>query len=461
MELDEGEIGAVRYQRKDVETLLAGIDLGAVGLRVVYVWCGEGGIEAGEVEEVDGKGGVWKVGEVGFIGKKGSGGGDDKVEWVGSIAEADERYAREKEGAEGVMDGKAVVHKETNGGGGAGAGEDDSDEDDAYWAAYDQTPGPTPTRTSPPPLPPLGRLGFGTENDDGNGNGIGTRKRSNTAIYTDPTTKLTSNVHQSTQSNANTQSAFRKSLADSRNISASELAYFARYESEVQPAMDGHDPGPASGHGTGAVRSSDGGNLMGNTMTMSRGRELVDGAAYGNSNTANGTNSTITRNTQPLDATNQAKYTDFDAANDDKNNVYSNGSNDQTKSNNTVFNRYYKDKRFNDTNKNINATTTNEIINEPLPTSAIASASYPSPSPFSPTATTTTSSLSKSNLPQTLESYAALASHQSRVETAVRQHVGTQVKSMYRLAGSVGMGREEFGRLVRTEVELLGVGEEE
>ena len=117
-------------------------------------------------------------------------------------------------------------------------------------------------------------------------------------------------------------------------------------------------------------------------------------------------------------------------------------NNDKSEEIKAVFNRYH-------------ANGENDRARQPIPMSSESASALTSPSPYDPMPS------NGFNLPRTLESYAALASHQSRVETAVRQHVGTQVKSMYRLAASVGIGRAEFERLVRTEVELLGIGEEE
>ena len=42
-------------------------------------------------------------------------------------------------------------------------------------------------------------------------------------------------------------------------------------------------------------------------------------------------------------------------------------------------------------------------------------------------------------------------------EVGIRQHIGTSVKSMYRLAKSVGMEREEFQRVVHRELETLSI----
>lgn len=49
------------------------------------------------------------------------------------------------------------------------------------------------------------------------------------------------------------------------------------------------------------------------------------------------------------------------------------------------------------------------------------------------------------------------AQHFSDSEVAIRQHIGTTMKSMYRLARSTGMDREEFDRIVQRELETLSI----
>lgn len=44
----------------------------------------------------------------------------------------------------------------------------------------------------------------------------------------------------------------------------------------------------------------------------------------------------------------------------------------------------------------------------------------------------------------------------TRAEVGVRQFVGTEIKSLYRLARSVGMDRVEFTEMVERELEVLG-----
>ena len=50
---------------------------------------------------------------------------------------------------------------------------------------------------------------------------------------------------------------------------------------------------------------------------------------------------------------------------------------------------------------------------------------------------------------------------EGRHDTAVRQHIGASVKSLYRLARAAGMGRGEFRALVETELAVVGVEEDD
>lgn len=54
-----------------------------------------------------------------------------------------------------------------------------------------------------------------------------------------------------------------------------------------------------------------------------------------------------------------------------------------------------------------------------------------------------------------LEQQAERIEHQAQAEVGIKQHISTDIKSLYRLARSVGISREEFGRIVQTELELL------
>lgn len=63
--------------------------------------------------------------------------------------------------------------------------------------------------------------------------------------------------------------------------------------------------------------------------------------------------------------------------------------------------------------------------------------------------------------PSSVSSLERLAAKQMQAETGVKQHIGTTIKSLFRMARVVGMDREEFDRVVRTELEILGMVEEE
>lgn len=60
-----------------------------------------------------------------------------------------------------------------------------------------------------------------------------------------------------------------------------------------------------------------------------------------------------------------------------------------------------------------------------------------------------------------LERTAAVHTVQAQAEMGVKQHIGTSVKSLYRLARVAGIETEEFERLVRTELDCLGLMEED
>lgn len=73
----------------------------------------------------------------------------------------------------------------------------------------------------------------------------------------------------------------------------------------------------------------------------------------------------------------------------------------------------------------------------------------------------TTNDLHHHQVPQSpAESVAALqrqASNFSAAETSIKQHISYEVKSLFRLAQSVGIERDEFDRVVRTELDVLGL----
>jgi hypothetical protein len=53
------------------------------------------------------------------------------------------------------------------------------------------------------------------------------------------------------------------------------------------------------------------------------------------------------------------------------------------------------------------------------------------------------------------------AEKQGQGEIGVKQHVSTSIKSLFRLARAAGIERQEFERLVKTELDVLGLMEED
>ncbi|KAI9811007.1 MAG: hypothetical protein M1832_001084 [Thelocarpon impressellum] len=68
-----------------------------------------------------------------------------------------------------------------------------------------------------------------------------------------------------------------------------------------------------------------------------------------------------------------------------------------------------------------------------------------------------TSSSSSSRAVSRLEDGASI---QSQSEVGIKQHIGATMKSLHRLARAAGIERDEFGRLVRTELEVLELMED-
>lgn len=209
--------------------------------------------------------------------------------------------------------------------------EEEDDANDDYWAQYDETPSRTPApKRSPAPI--------------------------------------SSSVNQS--SNAH------------RPRSRSEMEYFARYGSEVQPALDSHDPDEDS-HELGSS------TLNGDSLVQARG---VDTSSSG-------------------EIKEQADYL---------------------------------------------SSLQPHAGWEQAPLAAVAdpkeNGELSMPRAISPTASH--SSIDK------LEERAAEMSTDAgsdRAQTAIKQHISTDIKSLFRLAKTNGMTKSEFERIVRTELDTLGM----
>lgn len=70
-------------------------------------------------------------------------------------------------------------------------------------------------------------------------------------------------------------------------------------------------------------------------------------------------------------------------------------------------------------------------------------------------------SSASSNRSDTVAKLEATADQQGRNEFGVKQHVSRSIRSLYMLSKSSGIDREEFEQLVRTELDLLGMMEED
>ncbi|PVH99493.1 hypothetical protein DM02DRAFT_564497 [Periconia macrospinosa] len=236
---------------------------------------------------------------------------DDGTEWFSSLAEANEAGFRRKTVKTNGTANHTTINVQPE-----PAQKDEEDDDDAYWAAYDRTPGRTPHKQSPAPP-------------------------ANTRVQVGPT--------------------------------QTELEYFARYASEVQPAMDPHDPDEA------AVAPGES-TLNGNSFDL--GRDL----------------------SSDLSETTDAERRD--SARD----VKPNGTQ-------PVENEEYN------------------ALNHPRPSSSASSNS--------------------------VEKLEREAENSSQTELAIKQHISTDLKSLFRLARASGIDREEFERIIKRELEVLPMLEQD
>ncbi|KAF1842676.1 uncharacterized protein K460DRAFT_407071 [Cucurbitaria berberidis CBS 394.84] len=253
---------------------------------------------------------------------------DDGTAWFESIVEANETGAQQKAGkSNGIPTQQASLQPEPV--------KDDEEDDDSYWAAYDRTPGQTPQqKRSPAPM-----------------------------------------------------AAKRTQMGPTQ----SELDYFARYASEVQPALDAHDPDE---------------ELPGPGESTLNGNEL---------------NYTSEPQPKPLETTNL-------------------GPND----NDSSMPRAYTNATTND--NGLYGNDSPEHI-EPMEENPSASLNHPRPS-------SSASINSVERLERQAESY-------SQAELAIKQHISTDIKSLFRLARASGIDREEFERIIQRELEVLPMLEQE
>lgn len=241
---------------------------------------------------------------------------DDGTEWFQSMSEAADAGFRRKQSANGVAtQPTASLRPEPP----APLQNDEEEDDGSYWAAYDQTPNRTPHKHSPAPP-------------------------SNSNVQIGPT--------------------------------QSELEYFARYASEVQPAMDPHDPDEeAAGPGESTLN----GNSFGFAQQESSpSRSLSDAANGISSGDGN-------RRDSPYDT----KPEHIESLESDQ----------------------------------------NHNLNHPRPSSSASTNS--------------------------VERLEREAENHSQAELAIKQHISTDIKSLFRMARASGIEREEFERIIKRELEVL------
>ncbi|KAJ4345414.1 uncharacterized protein N0V89_011544 [Didymosphaeria variabile] len=246
---------------------------------------------------------------------------DDGTEWFQSTSEAaDAGFRRKSSNMNGATSQPmASLRPEPQ-----PQQHNDEEDDGSYWAAYDRTPGRTPHKQSPaPPTNPRVQIG--------------------------PT--------------------------------QSELEYFARYASEVQPAMDPHDPDEdLAGPGESTLNGDSFGFAQQDNPESAR--QLPD--ASNNTNHVNGD-----RRDSPYDKPDHIESVD---------------------------------NRYND-------------LNHPRPASSASTNS--------------------------VERLEREAENHSQAELAIKQHISTDMKSLFRLARASGIEREEFERIIKRELEVLPLLEQD
>ncbi|KAI9669105.1 MAG: hypothetical protein M1831_000697 [Alyxoria varia] len=177
----------------------------------------------------------------------------------------------------------------------------------------------------------------------------------------------------------------------------SEQDYYARYGNEVQPAMDSHDPDEEKGHPR--LETS----LRGDALTGDDERDpefslsRSDTAIYKPSRESKDPSSSVTRNR--TGTLRPAAQTD---------------------------------------------STAETPVQAPQPQAALPSSLQ---------------SLPDASSSDALAGLQPSTSNSEVVEARIKQHISTEVKSLFRLSQGVGIERGEFERLVRTELELLGMVE--
>lgn len=322
------EGGKIWYKRRDEESLEARCDVREHRIGVVWLWCtNDGGGIGLKALEGDQVGQASDGWRVAEVLPLEKNDHPLKDGFHESIAAADQAGSRPAS-----VIGWQEQRRQPNDASDSGSETSENQSDD-YWASYDRTPAQTPNNLSRQASSQVGPRGSGDQEQD----------------------------------------------------------YFARYGSEVQPAMDGHDPDEE--------RPGQESTLHGGGVSLSGPTSPQLSRTWRLSSSHNSLPDLEKRSSQPND----------------------------TPTNESVATRTRGD-------------TIRPVRSQDLPYIPSRNSSMSSASPA-------------------VAALQRFASGSTLAETGVKNHISTEIKSLFRLAQSVGMERGEFEWVVRTELELLGLVE--
>ena len=340
-ELELEDVADISYRRLDEETLHSRLQVSEFGLLPIFVWI-ENDSQNG------GTGTGWKLAELRVL----EDGSEDSDLWHSSLDAAEAAFSKPAPTASSATATAVPAVAQTSSQPPAPTAqhatakdeEDDDDDDDDYWAQYDSTPGRTPARTPAKHSPAPTSRPFASSN------------------------LSTSNVV---------------------GASKEEVEYFARYASEVQPALDSHDPdeeNEIAGEST----------LRGEEFTRTAGVDAAEREGGGGGEVARTQKSLYQADTE----------------------TEKRGRGDE----------------------------------------------FSAPRAVSPSSQGSVERLERVAMQQETQgegkdggvSGDETSGAVTRAEVGVRQFISTEIKSLYRLAKSVGMERREFGDVVARELEVLG-----
>ena len=326
----------IKYRRLDQETLQTLVVLGEFDLFIRLVYC---------INDKDGGGDGWRVGEVGVASDP------SPLESFGGYPTLDEAEKAFKAQQTSAPEIKPVAQVSIQ------AESTEEDDDDDYWGRYDATPSQTPGQGRSPAPPSLG-------------------------------------------ASLNTQ----KPNPFERSASA-EDAYFAQYES-VQPAMDPHDPDEEALQG-GALGGGAplGGHLLRRSPSPKQQQQVYE---------------------HPVASSAPAPPPLGLSGDGNGNYVSSRSPSDESGSSSSGRRLSQADEE------------------------RTASLAHPRPA-----------SSASSNGSRMVAKLEETAEAQDRVEFGIKQHVSRSIRSLFQLSRGAGISREEFDRMVRNELDVLAMVEDD